>query len=113
MLLQPEKGGGRKSLNDTHCWASSIKGQYARYYSGENTIIGGQIIQERNNIDKYPNGQQSSDVPFGGGLLIAYATFLGLFVAIQEVLNFAPDGKFQFETHDWILIDTLTFDSMY
>ena len=102
MLLQPEKGGGRKSLNDTHCWASSLKGQNARYYLGENTRINGQTIQDGNNLDKYPNGQQSSDVQFGGELLIAYATFLGLFVAMQEVLNFAPDGH---RCSKWIVKD--------
>jgi hypothetical protein len=106
MLLQPEKGGGRKSLNDTHCWANSVKGQSAPYSSNMSTYsntVDSNLDKYDSNLDKYRHGQQSSEVPFGGGLLIAYATFLGLFVAIQEVLNFAPDGKSQksqFETHD-------------
>ena len=46
----------------------------------------------RGSFEKYKKGQYSSDYPQDTTVLVVYTTALGLFLAIQEVLNWAPGG---------------------
>ena len=113
MVLNPDAGHGRKNINDTHCWAKSIAGERAPYkydtseyergtgrvWSTSEITNRDQVGQESSNGEQYAVGQQSSEAAWaGGGLLVAYATFLGIIVALQELLNLAPDGKLIFSS---------------
>ena len=110
MVLNPDTGHGRKNINDTHCWAKSIAGlapyKYDTYGYEQGTgwktrtaTNRDQVGQESSNGKQYAVGQQSSEAAWaGGGLLVAYATFLGILVALQELLNLAPDGKLIFSS---------------
>ena len=112
MILHPADGLGRKEISDTHCWANSLGPNYGTYgrvprhryrqgfeFEGNSMI---DVLELDSNRDFYRFGQQSSDVPYSGLTLIAYASLLGLFVVVQEILNFSPDGH---KCSKWIVKD--------
>lgn len=109
MVLNPDAGHGHKNINDTHCWAKSIAGELAPFkYDTKEVDENGRLKtvtktnrdQHSSDGQPYAVGQQSSEAAWAGGTLVAYATFLGILVALQELLNLAPNGKFVFSSNE-------------